>query len=655
MSASNYRPEIDGLRAIAVLMVLLFHFEIGLSGGYIGVDIFFVISGFLITGIILRESEDSSFSLSNFWIRRIRRIMPALCVVVAATLAVSWFLLLPNDFASLGESCAYLAAFISNVFFWKEDGYFAAPSQTKPLLHCWSLAVEEQFYFVYPIFLAVLVARLRNARTRIAWALFITFAISLALCLYGTTNHPSASFFLLPTRAWELLVGGILACLVATNQRRTASLPTCQIVSFASLALVIGSAFSFDEKTQFPGIAALVPTLGTAGVIWAESFPDRFTHVGKMLGTKFLVGIGLISYSLYLWHWPVLVLYKYWDFDGFSGLEQIGLLAACFALSALSWRFVETPFRKRQWFGSNRGAVSFGAASIATIFALGLTIHYAQGIPQRLASETRQYADAKDDRKFIDDISLEQLEEGQLPAFGVVAKGIDLIVWGDSHAMAAFPAFIEAGNNRSASGVLAAYSSTPPTLGYNYPRSVLKNSAIQYGEEVMRFIRKHQIENVFLVGRWSVYDQHDPEGFRTGLRRTIATLRKERRNVWLVDEVPGFQFDIPRMLAWSTISSFDKADFLSKNPPNRPPSSDFISELAQQVGVQVVQPKRSMQESGFFKVESGGKSLYSDNNHLSVTGAKIVLVPLVQEKLMGLRLKNAMKPSASKTITRSHR
>ena len=344
---AKYRAHIDGLRAIAVLPVLFYHAEIGFHGGYVGVDVFFVISGYLITGLILNDLEGGRFSILDFWERRMRRILPALLVVVASCVALGWFILSPRDFKTLGESVTAQALLVSNIFFcmtsrW-EGGYFDQAAEVKPLLHTWSLALEEQFYLLFPFLLMLFKG---VSRKMLITALFVLCCYSFILCVYcshlGTYLRGPINFYLLPMRAWELLIG---SCLAAIPARPASSRWLKESLGWIGLLAILVAVFFYDRDTRFPGVAALLPSIGAALLIWANS--QALTSSGKLLAARPLVFIGLISYSLYLWHWPVLLFSKYWALDPIPPTQRMLLLLASFVLAWLSWRFVETPFRKR--------------------------------------------------------------------------------------------------------------------------------------------------------------------------------------------------------------------------------------------------------------------------------------------------------------------
>jgi peptidoglycan/LPS O-acetylase OafA/YrhL len=341
--ASFYRPDIDGLRAIAVLSVLFFHADLGCSGGFVGVDVFFVVSGYLITGLILKDIDAGRFGITQFWERRIRRILPALSIVVLFCLAMGWFFFSPLDYRKLGQSAFAQALLVSNIFFWQtagKAGYFDESSvEITPLLHTWSLAVEEQFYLLFPF---LLLACRGFSRRRLARLTLVLGAISLGLSVYCSYYYRVANFYLLPTRAWELLIGAWPAIVLST---RDPARWLKESVSWAGLAAILAAIFLYNRETRFPGITALPPCVGAALIIWANR--SSCTSVGKILAWPPLVYIGLISYSLYLWHWPLLAFGRYLVPGPLSVGERGLLLLIGLVLAALSLKFVETPFRQR--------------------------------------------------------------------------------------------------------------------------------------------------------------------------------------------------------------------------------------------------------------------------------------------------------------------
>ena len=336
VTTDRYRRDIDGLRAVAILPVLLFHAHVpGFSGGYVGVDIFFVISGYLITGIIAREVDQGRFSILRFYERRFRRIMPALALMMLAVLAASAWLYLPADLASVPKSALAATLFVSNLWFFTDTGYFAGGADVKPLLHTWSLAVEEQYYIGFPVLLMLLA----RAGSRWRSAIVATLALlSLSLSVFMQRDTSGFAFYLLPTRAWELFAGALLAlgCIPAIRQRWKR-----EAIAWGGMAAIMLAVACYDRDTLFPGIAAMAPVLGAAALIHAA--PG--TRAARLLGCPPLVGVGLISYSLYLWHWPLIVFTEYATDMPLAGYTRIAVIAAALIAALVSWRFVERPFR----------------------------------------------------------------------------------------------------------------------------------------------------------------------------------------------------------------------------------------------------------------------------------------------------------------------
>lgn len=339
----QYRPEIDGLRAIAVLPVVLFHAGLQpFAGGFVGVDVFFVISGYLITSILIKDLARGTFSLAHFYERRARRILPALfCVVlVCLPFAAAW--MMPRDLKDFAQSLAGVATFTSNMLFWYESGYFDTASSLKPLLHTWSLAVEEQFYIVFPLVLMVLWPR--GVRT-VALVLAVVGLLSLALAHWGVHAMPSAAFYMLPTRCWELLLGTFCALYLHNRAPLAPSLApslAVQVGGVLGLVLIAGAVFLFDETVPFPGLYALVPTLGAVLIILC-AVPG--TYVCTVLGTRVLVGLGVLSYSTYLWHHPLFAFVQYRSLTEPGLGLMLGLSVLSVLLAWVTWKYVETPFR----------------------------------------------------------------------------------------------------------------------------------------------------------------------------------------------------------------------------------------------------------------------------------------------------------------------
>lgn len=358
----NYRREIDGLRAVAVLPVILFHAGFSwFSGGFVGVDVFFVISGYLITSILLAEHEAGRFSIVGFYERRARRILPALVLVMACCVPLAWALMLPYQLKDFAQSLVAVATFSSNVLFWRQSGYFDTEAASKPLLHTWSLAVEEQYYLLFPLALALC---WRLGRRALVGLLALVTLACLMLAEWGWWNHPQANFFLTPTRAWELMIGSLIAFVPAVwLQGRSL---WREALALAGLAAVLVTIVLFDDHTPHPSRYTLIPVLGTAAVIL---FAQSGTWAARLLSWPLWVGVGLISYSAYLWHQPLFAFarLKGWGEEGGWVLGGVSLLAL--ALAYASWRWVEKPFRRPERF--NRAQI-FKLALGANLAVIGL-------------------------------------------------------------------------------------------------------------------------------------------------------------------------------------------------------------------------------------------------------------------------------------------
>lgn len=375
-----YRPDIDGLRAIAVMSVILFHAGLTqFSGGFVGVDVFFVISGFLITTILIKDQERGGISISKFYQRRAKRIMPVLFVVILATLPVTWMFLPPPELKSYFSSIAATATFSSNILFWYESGYWDTATSLKPLIHTWSLAVEEQYYIVFPL---LVMAAWRLGRAWFTAIILALVAASLWFAEHYLATDPMMSFYMLPSRAWELLVGSLAALYLLRRTAPISSGPLNQALSLSGLSMIVYAVLAYTEQTPFPGINAALPVIGTALII-AATGPR--TLVGIVLGSKPFVLVGLISYSAYLWHQPILAVFKLRGFGEISTAGSILAIALTLALSVLSYRFVEKPVRGGASVFGRKPFTSTAVATIAFVAVAGYG-YKSEGFPSRLNS-----------------------------------------------------------------------------------------------------------------------------------------------------------------------------------------------------------------------------------------------------------------------------
>ena len=380
----TYRPEIDGLRAIAVGTVSLYHSQITIlghqpfKGGFIGVDIFFVISGYLITSIILKELVTTGkFSFKYFYERRIRRILPVLLLVMLVSLPFAWIYLLPSSFIDFSKSILYSLGFSSNFYFHYSGQLYGAESGLlKPFLHTWSLSVEEQYYILFPIFLLIAFKYFKKYLIHI---LILGFVISLGLADWGSRNHPGFNFYVLPTRGWELLAGSILAYFEITLGHRSKHQTLNLILPSVGLILIGHSILFFDDKMFHPSFYTLSPIIGVCLIIW---FSHKDELITKILSSKLFVGIGLISYSLYLWHYPIFAFDRITQFTQGSLITKLLLGIIILVLSIASYYFIERPFRNKK----NKFKVIFSVIliTVSVLVISNFNIIFKEGFKNRV-------------------------------------------------------------------------------------------------------------------------------------------------------------------------------------------------------------------------------------------------------------------------------
>jgi peptidoglycan/LPS O-acetylase OafA/YrhL len=369
-----YRPDIDGLRALAVILVLLFHFELGVNGGFIGVDVFFVISGYLITEVIIKSIRSGRFSFHDFYVRRLLRLHPALLVTVAATLGAGYLIMDPASFSGLAESAKYATFSASNFYFWLNQGYFDAASQTQPLLHTWSLAAEWQFYLVWPFIVWI---SLKFSAKFLPWILAALTIASLVAAQVMLSYDSSAAYLMMPFRVFELAIGALLVFLPRDRLKPAIE----SAIALAGLVAIIAPAFYLTPETAFPGVAALLPCLGAAACIYG----GRST-AGAALRFRPMVFIGLISYSIYLVHWPLFVFYKYYIFRDLNAPEKLTLLAISLITGWILYRLIEKILISQKSSIKLLGAASTVCLAII-IYSYSTSIIAHNGLPERVPKD----------------------------------------------------------------------------------------------------------------------------------------------------------------------------------------------------------------------------------------------------------------------------
>ena len=507
----HYRREIDGLRAVAVIPVILFHAGFTIfSGGFVGVDIFFVISGYLITSIILAECRDGRFSIIRFYERRARRILPALTVVVLACIPFAWMWMLPDQLRDFSQSIVAVALFASNILFWRQSGYFDPVAEEKPLLHTWSLAVEEQYYMLFPLFVFLM---WRFGRRPLFSAIVLIAGVSLILSEIGFRTVPTANFYLAPTRAWELLAGSLcaLAQFGGTQKKN-------DLLAGLGLGLIVFSIFVYNDATPFPSLYALAPVGGAALIIL---YGSKGTWVARLLSMRGFVGIGLISYSAYLWHQPLFAFARIHSLHHPTPTLMAALGALSLVLAYLSWRFIEQPFRRKEMrlLPGAPKMLTAAAAVTALFIAVGLSGHIARGFPDRLPQDVLALAKAQSDGNPLRGNChysefLHQVNVPDLPAkpciVGKDKAHIKVALLGDSHASAiAWPIL----NTLADDGLTATQitvTDCQPFLGYT--KGSLDCHAVN--GKIQDYVLNSDIDVVILAARWAstYYDAHYDNG-----------------------------------------------------------------------------------------------------------------------------------------------
>jgi len=649
----SYRSDIDGLRAIAVLAVLIFHaYPTFLRGGFVGVDIFFVISGYLISKVILTTLEQGTFSVADFYSRRIRRIFPALITVLACCLMFGWNTMLAEDLALLAKHVLGGATFVSNFVLWSEVGYFDKDSVLKPLLHLWSLGIEEQFYVVWPLLLWA------GWRLRIPLLLVVALVglASFAINMVGVHVHPVETFYSPLSRGWELIAGAVLACLasdscrggIARSPRLSVIASTfgtaraCSVISIVGFLFIVYAIIRIKETLPFPGKWALFPTIGTCLIIAAGS---RAWVNRVLLSSRLMIAIGLISFPLYLWHWPLLTFARSAYPEGLSWFARLGLLAASVVLATITYLYIEKPFRS----GSRTRVKVFAlcasmcvAAGIAGgIFKAGdLAARYPEIIQRATEYDLEGFRSAMRNRVcFMDtgqdaaQYAKECVDEGAMPLW---------VLWGDSGAAAIYSG-LRGLSDRSAQFRLGQFTSSrcAPMVGFSGVNTACKGN----NQWTIDKIRELVPDTVILAAMWGEYD-------KSLLSSTVKQLQGAGvRRVVLMGPSPAWK-DTPSRIAFN---------LWSRDPLHRVPSErlnyskyglgygesvggefdvrtetaeQYLRSLAQELGAVYISVTDKMcNKDGCLMRESAssGDAFYLDTFHLTPRGADFAMKAIAPE------------------------
>lgn len=632
--AIAYRPDIDGLRAVAVCLVVLFHaWPKWLHSGFIGVDVFFVISGFLITSIILEDLKHREFTIRGFYVRRIRRIFPALIAVVLATLVFGWYVLLPYEFSQLGKHVAAAAAFLSNLVLWSEAGYWDNESVTKPLLHLWSLGVEEQFYLIWPIMLALCF----RVRFGILAFLALTLSGSFLYGLYATFNHPVAAYFSPASRFWELASGGLVAYAMT---KKDPLLPMSWLVSAIGLALLVLGMVFIDGQADFPGAWALLPVLGTCALIAAgnTSFINR-----RLLGNRPMVKIGLVSYPFYLWHWPLLSFAYIIAGEKPQPAIKAALVLAALALAFLTYHLIERPVQKAP---NRRRAIQGLVAAMACFGVLGMMVKGGLLHERMPSTEVAGYMRALNDLGFPDP-AMKPLHYQHSLFQQLAGRGAGTTVLIGDSVMEQYAPLVSEGLhdahfNRSRV-VFATQGGCPPIEGLvRLPRLRYPTCTTSVGD-AYRLAASKDVDTVVIAASWYDYfadgqaDAQMPVGGRlqalsakgarqaayATLEQSIARLRSAGKLVFLILQPPaGKVFDPRSMITGSRfgemrrrtdMEAFRVDRFYSANAEAR----KRLLQIARTTGAIPIDPVDTICKDGICPaVTSAGEPIYTDSVHL---------------------------------------
>jgi len=616
----------------------------------------------------MRDIENGQFSLAVFWERRARRILPPLFLVILVILVLGYYIsILPETYSKLGESVFAQSFFASNMYFMRKEGYFAAPEDTFPLLHTWSLAVEEQFYVLFPLFVLLFARSFLKLRWAIALLGAMSFLVSVFLANYnpgvgfsipllpdvwGYATNSSAAFYLLPSRAWELCLGVFLAL---SPKKGPGGGWTSEMLGVAGLAAILAAIFLYDDQVPFPGMAAVLPTLGAAAIIAANT--QGRTWVGQVLSRGPAVWVGVLSYSLYLWHWPLFVFAKQAFWEPLGVWSMLGLTAGAFALSWLSFHYVETPIRRKRFLVGRPRVFTSSAVGLVMLGSFGFAIYLAEGVPGRAPESVQPFIAAANaipenrDRCFK--VSPKVIGEKGPCFLGDDSRkqSVDFVLWGDSHADAWRPGLEQIASKHGKSGAFFGEGGCVPVLGVH--RDPVSVECQKKNQLAMDYIQEHDVSVVILAARWSYFIIGRPSGgkdsliaeagqpvtnpedsqraLRQKLGEMVGKLAREGRKVWIVRQVPlmynalGKRVNFQKLIQETAV----KGDLVDVDGPTssehrsyHAEANQIIKSIAQKPNVEELDPSKVLcKNKSRCQFMDGKNILYRDDNHLSVFGS----------------------------------
>ena len=632
-----YRPDIDGLRALSVIAVILYHAGVpGFRGGYIGVDVFFVISGYLITQQLIQPASGGIRQrLATFYLRRARRILPALFAMLATVAVAAWLWLLPFDLVLVGKYVALNALMLGNLAGYTDFGYFVAGAPLRPLLHLWSIGVEEQFYLLYPLFVLLV---LHKWPSHLRSILSFLAAASLALCLYGSYRMPVATFYLMPTRGWELGAGALLALGLWRAPR---SLIANEWAALLALSALIACVTLYEPGMRYPGLFTLPVCVATLFLIASNA--HSHSRVGRLLSVGPLVWVGLASYSLYLWHAPVIVFFRYCLLHEPRAGELALAGALIVFLAAASWTLIERPVRTRRVLRSNRTFVHAAWIFAALLLGTGIVLWRSEGFAGRLPPNIERYTRAENGYSTQALRCLNRgeasIQAGDLCRFGPDdATRPKVLVWGDSHALAMFRAYENYATREGFALYFAIHSACRPLLG------VTGSNALKTSEACASFNASmtHAIEridpDIIVLNSFWMYDGTHPvlasdpaasgrgEAFEAALKRTVQQIGRPGRRICVLHDSPLYDGRVPHILAMTRIRGRDPDSLRlprSVAEAQQPDIDTAIDHLAARGLIIAVDLRAALCDTQFCPLEHDGWPLYFDDHHLAREGSLV--------------------------------
>jgi peptidoglycan/LPS O-acetylase OafA/YrhL len=620
------------------MSVALYHLNVWpFTGGFVGVDVFFVISGYLIGKGVIEDARAGRFSVRRFYLSRVRRLAVPLLLVVVATYAAGYLLLMPQDLSGLANSIIASMTFTANHHFYGTLDYFNADAGLKPLLHLWSLAIEEQFYLLFPLVVLATTKWRRTLSSLVAIA-----AASMILNGYVTQTDQPAAFFLLPFRAWEFLLGTFVFLLLECSWS-----PPDWLISTASVvgvALVVWSTMAFTSHTSFPGLAALAPSVGTALAIYAGTIRDTGTR--RLISVAPLPFIGRVSYSLYLWHWPIIVFLRYFLDRDLSGVESIGALGASVVFAWWTWLLIERPM----WAGApgwhRYVTIQTSVVASAVVIAIAYPGVRSEGFPHRLTPAAKAFEEGRndwtDDQFNCVDRTPDQIDAGDICLFdaGEAARST-VLLWGDSHSTVLLPAMQRVSRDEQVDLTFIGSNGCPPILGVGTE----KRLCLSTNEAAARMITTVGFDVVMLGAAWTSYgrsnlafvsgvsvDAHSPL-LADRLAETIRQVARTGARVVLVGQAPAYSVNVPNFLAKrQLLSRVDRVFGYDRGIEPSQFNPAFFETAVEQTQAVVLWPSDTLCSTAGCALSVGGASIYKDAGHLSSTGS-LLLVDAIKSVL----------------------